>query len=48
VLIFVQHFLARKQDAKSVNIAFFRVNAAVSIWVLLSVLFDIFIRTMHN
>jgi 4-hydroxybenzoate polyprenyltransferase len=48
VLIFVQHFLARKQDAKSVNIAFFRVNAAVSIWVLLSVLFDIFIRSMHN
>jgi 4-hydroxybenzoate polyprenyltransferase len=45
VSIIVQHVLARKQDARSVNLAFFRVNAIVSVLVLLSVVADVGVRT---
>jgi 4-hydroxybenzoate polyprenyltransferase len=43
--ILAQHWFARKQDAKSINIAFFRVNAVVSVLVLAAVVADVWLRT---
>ena len=34
-----QHFLARKQDPVSLNVAFFRMNAIISVVFLLAVVF---------
>jgi len=45
IVIFLQHWFARKQDAKSINIAFFRVNAVVSVLVLIAVVGDVWWRT---
>jgi 4-hydroxybenzoate polyprenyltransferase len=46
LVIFLQHWFARKQDAKSINIAFFRVNAVVSVLVLIAVVGDVWVRTL--
>lgn len=39
-----QHFLARKQDPVSLNVAFFRMNAIISVVFLAAVVVDVFWR----
>ncbi len=41
VCLVVQHFLARKQDPVSLNVAFFRINAVISVVFLVSVVVDV-------
>jgi 4-hydroxybenzoate polyprenyltransferase len=45
--LFRQHFLARKQDPVSLNVAFFRMNAIISVVFLVAVVVDVASRRMN-
>jgi hypothetical protein len=45
VCLVAQHALARKQDPVSLNAAFFRMNAIISVVLLVAVVADVALRT---